>query len=505
MLIHLRKNVCIALVVSAGCLPLATLHAQTMGAENSAVVYNDQGDIRSDSQSSQYRYNALNQLTYDQASKSKKTINYQYYATGMQASEAVVPGSNNTPSTMLYHYYAGQGKLLNSTQDNNFSGYLLANGMALRSYQSASSSQAQIYVRNSHSSVITTINDKATQIQQYNAYGATILSSTSSSANTLEAYGIHTSPLGYSNYPFDEAAAIYYLKARYYAPFLRSFISRDTYDLANRYDYVNDNTMRFLDPTGHQAQDKQGNKLPYIIVGVDVGVGAAAIAGSGYMLYKESGVKKWVSAAIETSHAVNNVMQIWDTFNEGAGITAEPMTWVDYPELADTVTQKIVNLDENKWVKQMARAVEWRYDFLAKEGRLKNIGMCLYATATACRWMNGETRPETPDMASDLHDTAKTFNLFVENHPKVITNLAYASGSVFSGVNHTRNITGAIVEDLKDMTRPLYEQSLGYISQAVAMTKYTYTQTAEMAKGMMEGAQAMIGEKLSTFVTFSWR
>ena len=278
MLSQVRKSVCVALIVSTGCLPLATLHAQTMGATNSAIAYNDQGNVTSDSQSSQYRYNRLNQLIYDQATNSKKTINYQYYATGMQATESVAPGSNNTPSTTLYHYYAGQGQLLNSMQDNNFSGYLLANSMALRSYQSASSPQAQIYVRNSHSSVITTISSKATKTQQYNAYGATILSGESSLAKALKAYGINTSPLGYSNYSFDTAADIYYLKARYYTPVYRTFLSRDSYNLNNRYFYVNGNPVMLVDPTGHDAENNNWFSNAWHIATLSTAVGGPLLA-----------------------------------------------------------------------------------------------------------------------------------------------------------------------------------------------------------------------------------
>ena len=244
-----------SLVISTSCLPLATLHAQTMEAENSAVFYNNQGNIASDSQSSEYRYNRLNQLTYDQAIKSKKTINYQYYATGMQASEAIAPGSHNMLSTTFHHYYAGQGQLLNSMQKNKFSGYLLAHGMAIRSYQSTTSPQAQVYVRNRHSSVITMIGKKTTKTQQYNAYGETILNGKSSLSKTAEAYGINISPLGYSNYPLDNAAGIYYLKARYYTSIYRTFLSRDSYNLSNHYLYSKANPVNQIDSSGHWSFD----------------------------------------------------------------------------------------------------------------------------------------------------------------------------------------------------------------------------------------------------------
>ena len=264
MLIHLRKNVCIALVVSAGCLPLATLHAQTMGAENSAVVYNDQGDIRSDSQSSQYRYNALNQLIYDQATQSNKTVNYQYYATGIQATESVETktalGASLNKQT-LYHYYAGQSKLLNSVQSNNISNYLLANGTALRAYQNSHGLQTQVFLRNRHRSVISVVSHTKVKTQQYNAYGNITLSKILSLANNNTTYDINTNPLRYSNYLFDSVTSLYYLKARYYSPHFHTFLSRDNYDLNNRYWYGDNNPLMGADPSGHVTLEEDSIAL----------------------------------------------------------------------------------------------------------------------------------------------------------------------------------------------------------------------------------------------------
>lgn len=251
MLAHLRKSVCIALMVSVGSLSLASIDAQDMKkTTNRTIAYNKHGNIIIDNQSLRYRYNPLNQLTRDRTLQ--HIIVYQYYANDIQASESVTPGLNNTSSTRLYHYYAGREQLLNSVQDKNFSAYLLANGITLRIYHTYNSSQkAQIFVRNRHGSVITMISSKITQTQQYNAYGTTILNGLSSSARTPEIYGISVNPLAYGNYPFDIATNLYYLKARYYTSIYRTFLSRDSYDLGNRYWYGNDHPLAGTDPTGH--------------------------------------------------------------------------------------------------------------------------------------------------------------------------------------------------------------------------------------------------------------
>lgn len=245
MLISRKKSICIALLVSTGCLPFAILHAQTVNAVNSTVVYNHLGNITTDRQSGQYRYNPLNELISDWATNSKK-IQYQYYTTGMQASESV-------ELTTLYHYYAGHNQLLNSVQTTDFSAYLFAHGRVLRAYQSANGLHTQLYMRNRHHSVVLTMNSQAMQTHQYNAYGTMLLNEVPGSANSKMVDSISTSPLAYSNYLFDAEAGLYYLQARYYSPLYRTFLSRDNDNLENRYFYVNDNPILLSDPSGHHS------------------------------------------------------------------------------------------------------------------------------------------------------------------------------------------------------------------------------------------------------------
>ncbi|WP_421617416.1 RHS repeat-associated core domain-containing protein [Brevibacillus sp. TJ4] len=60
---------------------------------------------------------------------------------------------------------------------------------------------------------------------------------------------------------YDEKAGLYYLRARYYDPSIGRFISEDTYKgqvdnplNLNRYTYVHNNPLRYVDPTGHAAE-----------------------------------------------------------------------------------------------------------------------------------------------------------------------------------------------------------------------------------------------------------
>ncbi len=86
----------------------------------------------------------------------------------------------------------------------------------------------------------------------------------------------------YTDQVLDEETGLYYYNARYYDPELGRFIQPDTIvpdpgnpQALNRYTYVNNNPLKYVDPTGHFWEA--------IIVGVIVGaaIGAASSAANG--------------------------------------------------------------------------------------------------------------------------------------------------------------------------------------------------------------------------------
>ena len=72
-------------------------------------------------------------------------------------------------------------------------------------------------------------------------------------------------PFRFSAYYADFESDMCYLKARYYSPKYMRFISRDTYDLSNRYAYGDGNPITNIDPAGHMS------------LGAWLGLGAGAI------------------------------------------------------------------------------------------------------------------------------------------------------------------------------------------------------------------------------------
>lgn len=81
-------------------------------------------------------------------------------------------------------------------------------------------------------------------------------------------------PFRYTEYYKDLESSLYYCKARYYSPKLMRFISRDTYDLSNRYAYCDGSPIGESDPSGHEGGIP--NYVNYLIGGILLGTLAIA-------------------------------------------------------------------------------------------------------------------------------------------------------------------------------------------------------------------------------------
>jgi len=69
-------------------------------------------------------------------------------------------------------------------------------------------------------------------------------------------FDIRQNPYRYSEYYLDTESALCYCQARYYSSDLMRFINRDTYDVANRYNYCDDSPIENFDPNGHMKLPK---------------------------------------------------------------------------------------------------------------------------------------------------------------------------------------------------------------------------------------------------------
>ena len=108
------------------------------------------------------------------------------------------------------------------------------------------------FLFNGHGDVVQTVDEQGTIENQYDydVFGSPTL--------TIELY---ESTIRYSGEFYDAEVGLYYLRARYYDPYVGRFISEDTYKgraneplSLNRYTYVLNNPLIYWDPTGHWEQ-----------------------------------------------------------------------------------------------------------------------------------------------------------------------------------------------------------------------------------------------------------
>ncbi|WP_432776282.1 RHS repeat-associated core domain-containing protein [Brevibacillus gelatini] len=127
-----------------------------------------------------------------------------------------------------------------------------------------------------------------------------------------------SNPYQYSGEMYEEQTGFYYLRARYYDPKVGRFVSEDTYKgrvenplSLNRYTYVENNPLRYVDPTGH-IKDSFGKELN---IATDPGGAAANI--------KEAQQKwKWAQGNIDKAKTAAE-KQKWKKYQDSMHAWAE--------------------------------------------------------------------------------------------------------------------------------------------------------------------------------------
>ncbi|MDO5397741.1 MAG: RHS repeat-associated core domain-containing protein [bacterium] len=181
-----------------------------------------------------YSYNVWGQLTGFSDSLGEST-EYTYYSDGLRSSRKV--------GSTTYKYYYNGDKVVNETKNgSNFATNVYGvDGPISRQY----SGYEHYFYKNIHGDVIYafTSNHWCSSEYSYGAYG--------DKDTSYDYFSANPNPLRYSGEYLDTESGMTYLRARYYDPYQRRFISEDpAKDGLNWYAYCGNNPVMYVDPSG---------------------------------------------------------------------------------------------------------------------------------------------------------------------------------------------------------------------------------------------------------------
>ncbi|WP_254457222.1 RHS repeat-associated core domain-containing protein, partial [Brevibacillus sp. HB2.2] len=177
----------------------------------------------------------------------KGTTTYTYYPGGLRATKQQ---TGNVTDTTNYVYLNGQ-VIEELTQDGRVKARNVFGNQLIWRKDYASNLEGNYYY-NSHGDVvkIKAPNGNVLNTYDYDIWGNLIADKVKETISN---------PVMYAGEMFDKESGFYYLRARYYDPKIGRFISEDTYKgqvdnplTLNRYTYVSNNPLKYIDPSGHQ-------------------------------------------------------------------------------------------------------------------------------------------------------------------------------------------------------------------------------------------------------------
>ncbi|USG64639.1 hypothetical protein NDK47_21220 [Brevibacillus ruminantium] len=208
-----------------------------------------EGTLPEQSAPTTYSFDERNRLRSASNETTGATASYTYHPDGLRASRTA--GGKETRYVYL------NGKVIEELDKNNQLQARNIWGNELLFRKDTAANKQGYYLYNSHGDVVKIVGEQGEELNryEYDTWG-NIVSKTEGMSN----------PFAYSGEMFDNETGFYYLRARYYDPTVGRFISEDTYKGAvdnplslNRYTYVSNNPLRYVDPSGHVQADAHGN------------------------------------------------------------------------------------------------------------------------------------------------------------------------------------------------------------------------------------------------------
>jgi len=299
----------------------------------------------------------------------------------------------------------------------------------------------QNYVNDAKGSVLKLNNSNGSNNQNYSydAYGNIITAAATHSfqktfvaTNPIIAQGANAqrgivaaaiiNPFQYNGERMDANTALQYLRTRFYNPETKRFINQDTYNLLNKFGYVDGNPIMGIDPSGHNAVSdwfKDHWQACIFIAGVagiaiGIGTGTSMGMGRGYFAAENRKLRsenKKLKLMIETlqlrlelqQRLVDDVYGIMESYQTRINATASEnirleselllRSQMSFPAAEDTeraapVGNNVVLQGENTVLKEQLAILRARYDIILNDWQKK--GLEFIDTISALKLVNAD-------------------------------------------------------------------------------------------------------------------
>ncbi|MEK3795064.1 restriction endonuclease fold toxin [Paenibacillus sp. FSL R7-0204] len=196
-------------------------------------------------------YDGFNRLTKAVKVKAgdRTTVDYVYNGDGLRVKKTVSSAKAGNIAKETNYVYDRQHVILEMDGGSKLSArYIRGINYIARMNQAKAYTY---YLFNGHGDVVQTVTS-AGEVQNqydYDVFGNPVLS--------IESY---SESIRYAGEYYDGETGLYYLRARYYDPYIGRFLSEDSYwgednnPLSlNLYTYANNDPIQYIDPTGHKA------------------------------------------------------------------------------------------------------------------------------------------------------------------------------------------------------------------------------------------------------------
>ena len=177
----------------------------------------------------------------------RSVVTYLYNGDGLRTRKESKKLSEGYTAKITNYYYDRQHVILETNEAGNIKTRYVRGINYIARY--GENNDISYYLYNGHGDVVQTVaaNGEVLNQYEYDIFGNPLL--------TVETY---KNAIRYSGEFYDEETGLYYLRARYYDPYIGRFISEDSYwgeDInplsLNLYTYAYNNPIKYVDPSGH--------------------------------------------------------------------------------------------------------------------------------------------------------------------------------------------------------------------------------------------------------------